>query len=41
MVKIKGTTEATEIETVDADKTVIPKGSMNNPVVDFVDATVG
>ena len=41
MVKIKGTTEATEIETVDADKTVILKGSMNNPVVDFVDATVG
>ena len=41
MVKIKGTTEATEIETVDADKTVILKGSMNNPVVNFVDATVG
>ena len=41
MVKIKGTAETTEIETVDADKTVILKGSMNNPVVDFVDATVG
>ena len=41
MVKIKGTTETTEIETVDADKTVILKGVMNNPVVDFVDSTVG
>jgi hypothetical protein len=41
MVKIKGTAEATEVETVDADKTVIFKGEMNNPVVDFVDATVG
>jgi len=41
MVKIKGTTELTEVETVDADKTVIFKGEMNNPVVDFVDATVG
>ena len=41
MVKIKGTAEATEVETVDADKTVIFKGELNNPVVDFVDATVG
>ena len=41
MVKIKGSTELTEVETVDADKTVIFKGEMNNPVVDFVDATVG
>ena len=41
MVKIKGSTESTEIETVDADKTVILKGSTNNPVVDFADATVG
>jgi hypothetical protein len=41
MVKIKGTAETTEIETVDADKTVILKGVMNNPVVDFVDSTVG
>ena len=41
MVKIKGTAETTEVETVDADKTVIFKGVMNNPVVDFIDATVG
>ena len=41
MVKIKGTAEVTEVETVDADKTVIFKGELNNPVVDFVDATVG
>ena len=41
MVKIKGTAESTEVETVDADKTVIFKGELNNPVVDFVDATVG
>lgn len=41
MVKIKGSTESTEIETVDADKTVILKGSTNNPVIDFADATVG
>lgn len=41
MVKIKGTAETTEVETVDADKTVIFKGVMNNPVPDFIDATVG
>ena len=41
MVKIKGTSEVTEVETVDADKTVILKGVLNNPVVDFIDATVG
>ena len=41
MVKIKGTTSSTEIETVDADKTVILKGSTNDPVADFADATVG
>ena len=41
MVKIKGTAETTEIETVDADKTVILKGIMNNPVPDFIDSTVG
>ena len=39
MVKIKGTAESTEVETVDADKTVIFKGELNNPVVDFVTAT--
>ncbi len=41
MVKISGTTELTEVETVDADKTVIFKGHTVNPVPDFVDATVG
>ena len=41
MVKVKGTAEATEVETVDADKTVIFKGEMKNPVPDFIDATVG
>jgi len=41
MVKIKGTTASTEIETVDADKTVILKGTTNNPVADFADSTVG
>ena len=41
MVKIKGTTTQTEIETVDADKTVIVKGTSNDPVADFADATVG
>jgi len=41
MVKVKGTTEITEIETVDADKTVILKGQSVNPVADFADATVG
>ena len=38
MVKVKGTPEVTEVETVDADKTVIPKGTLNNPVVDFIDS---
>lgn len=41
MVKIKGTTEITEIETVDADKTVIVKGQSINPVPDFAGATAG
>ena len=41
MVKISGTGSSTEVETVDADKTVIFKGSMVNPVADFVDSTVG
>lgn len=41
MVKITGTTEVTEVETVNADKTVIFKGRTVNPVPDFVDATVG
>lgn len=41
MVKLKGTTEETTIETVDADKTVIVKGKTINPVADFADSTVG
>lgn len=41
MVKITGTLEETNVETVDADKTVIFKGKTVNPVADFVDATVG
>ena len=41
MVKITGTTEGTEIEAMDADKTVILKGKLHNPVADFVDQTVG
>jgi hypothetical protein len=41
MVKIKGTTELTEIETVDEQKTVIFKAQSVNPVPDFADATVG
>lgn len=41
MAKVRGTTEVTEIETVDADKTVIVKGQSINPVPDFADATVG
>ena len=41
MVKVTGTAEETNIETVDADKTVIFKGKTVNPVPDFVDATVG
>jgi len=41
MAKIRGTNELTEVETVDADKTVIVKGQSINPVVDFADATIG
>ena len=41
MVKMTGTVDGTEIETVDPDKTVILKGVTVNPVPDFVDATVG
>lgn len=41
MVKISGTATETNIETVDADKTVIFKGSTVTPVPDFIDATVG
>ena len=41
MVKITGALESTEIETVDADKTVIFKGQTHEPVVDFVDSTIG
>jgi hypothetical protein len=41
MVKVKGSVESTDIETVDAEKTVILKGNTINPVPDFVDATVG
>ena len=41
MVKITGTLDKTEIETVDADKTVIFKGETHNAVPDFVDSTIG
>ena len=41
MVKVTGTMEDTEIETVDADKTVILKGKLKSPVADFVGNTVG
>ena len=41
MVKVTGTMEETEIETVDADKTVILKGKLKSPVADFVGNTVG
>lgn len=41
MVKITGALESTEVETVDADKTVIFKGQTHEPVVDFVDSTIG
>jgi hypothetical protein len=41
MVKITGALDSTEIETVDADKTVIFKGQTHSPVVDFVDSTIG
>ena len=40
-VKISGDAESTEIEAMDADKTVIVKGKLHNPVADFVDHTVG
>jgi hypothetical protein len=41
MVKITGDLEKTEVEAVDADKTVIFKGQTLHPVADFVDATIG
>jgi hypothetical protein len=41
MVKITGSLDKTEIETVDEHKTVIFKGEMLNPVAEFVDSTVG
>lgn len=41
MVKIKGTTSETVVETVDADKTVIFKGETANPVADFAGSTIG
>ncbi|MDA8842127.1 hypothetical protein N9N08_00445 [bacterium] len=41
MVKVTGALDSTEIETVDADKTVIFKGKTHEPVVDFVDSTIG
>ena len=37
MVKIFRDSEKTEVETVDADKTVIFKGETLNPAPDFVD----
>ena len=40
-VKLTGSVESTEIETVDADKTVILKGETHSPYPDFVDSTVG
>lgn len=41
MVKISGDAESTTIEAMDADKTVILKGKLHNPVADFVEQTVG
>lgn len=41
MVKIHGTAEETVVETVDAEKTVIFKGTTVSPVPDFVENTVG
>jgi len=41
MVKINGTATETIVETVNAEKTVIMKAKLANPVPDFVDATVG
>ena len=40
-VKLTGTVESTEVETVDADKTVIFKGETHQPVPDLVDSTIG
>jgi hypothetical protein len=40
-VKLTGTVESTEVETVDADKTVIFKGETHKPVPDLVDSTIG
>jgi len=41
MVKVTGTLDETVLETVDADKTVIFKGKLKNPVPDFIDSTIG
>lgn len=41
MVRISGTTSGTDIDTFDADRTVIVKGKLKNPVPDFADSTVG
>lgn len=41
MAKIRGDVSETNIETMDAEKTVLVKGRMHNPVADFVDQTVG
>src|SRR6056300_1348336 len=41
MVKIEGTTSETNIETVDAEKTVIVKAKTHSPVADFAERTVG
>ena len=41
MVKISGDETLTEIEAMDADKTVILKGKLHNPVADFINQTVG
>lgn len=41
MVKITGSLDSTDLETVDAEKTVIFKGALKNPVPDFVDSTIG
>jgi hypothetical protein len=41
MVKITGTLDKTEVETVDAEKTVIFKGETHTAVPDFVDSTIG
>jgi len=41
MVKITGEATVTELETVDAEKTVIFKGKLKQPVTEFADSTVG